>query len=105
MAEPASVDVDPTRLADISIEQVPTCLIQYLLRLARVKSGARASGGDLTDSYLASMAYYIDLVVADKRTVELMSQVKRDSRVGELGAISGVAEVDDLIPLLSSFDA
>lgn len=97
------VGVDPKRLQEIAIEQIPTCFIQYLLRLARVKSGARASGGDLTDSYLASMAYYVDLVVADKRTVELMSQVRRDPRVGQLGAICRVKRAVDLVQVLSKF--
>jgi hypothetical protein len=94
--------LDPMVLSAISLELIPTCLIQYLLRLARVKSGARASGGDLTDSYLASMAAYIDLVVADKRTVELMKQVRRDPRVGKIGAVCRVNRIDDLLALLAA---
>lgn len=98
------VGVDPKTLSGISLESIPTCLIQYLLRQVRVKSGARASGGDLTDSYLASMATYIDLVVADKRTVELMGQVRRDPKVGEIGAICRVSRIDGLLPLLAAHE-
>ncbi|MEX2376137.1 MAG: hypothetical protein WD942_11235 [Dehalococcoidia bacterium] len=94
------VNVDPLDLPRLRREQIPTCHIQHLLRVARVQSGARASGGDLADSYLASMAYYIDLVVADKRTVELMAQVRRRLGFMRIGRVCRLPEIVGLPELL-----
>jgi len=70
----------------VELEQVPTCQIQHHIRLVRVGSGARASGSDLADSYLASLSFYFDVVVVDKRTAELVRQVRGvnglDRRIG-----------------------
>lgn len=96
----SQVNVDPSALSRLCLEQIPTCYIQHVLRIARVQSGARASGGDLADSYLASMSYYIDLVVADKRTVELIKQVRRKVASVKIGRVCRLPDFDDLPELL-----
>lgn len=92
-------------LADLELEQVPTVFIQYQLRLARVKSGARARGGDLTDGYLASLCNYLDVVIADKQTTELMRQVRGaigDDRLGDVRRVPPEAGLPELAAVLRS---
>ena len=56
--------------------KIPSEVIQETIRKAR-KTAPRASGSDLGDDYLACLAPYVDAIIVDKRTHELMTQGAR----------------------------
>jgi hypothetical protein len=59
---------------------IPSDFIQAEIRRAR-KSAARASGSDLSDDYLVSLAPYVDAVIVDKRTCEYLRQCSRRNKM------------------------
>ncbi len=46
------------------------------IRISR-RNALRASGSDLNDEYMASLAPYLDVVIVDKRTYEYIAQAKK----------------------------
>lgn len=98
------VGISPEKAERYELRDVPTCFLQNRLRVARVRSGARASGSDITDSYLASLCPYVDAVIVDKRTNELMKQVRREAGWDWIGTTIKIKNVQQLPEELEQVD-
>jgi hypothetical protein len=77
----------PMTEAQIPQDLCPSWIVRRELKKARKKNAKRASGGDLMDSFLASIVPYTDIIVVDKRTKEYLRQVARG--IPKVGAIFG----------------
>jgi len=43
----------------------------------RIRKEVRASGSNVTDKYLAPLAFYVDIIIVDKRIAEYFQQIQR----------------------------
>lgn len=64
------------KVTEVEEKKCPSWLLWKELNKIRVKA-EKASGSDLNDSYLASLVYYADITIVDKRTNEYLNQIER----------------------------
>lgn len=96
------VGLSASDVTHVSIGSLPSLQLQQALKLRRLRAHPRASGGDLTDAYLAGFTPYFDHVIVDRRTHEYLRQIDRASESAvPLGAFSKLARYEDLPDVLS----
>lgn len=67
--------VEPVTVRDIPMDKCPSEIVQTGVERRR-RSAPRAQGGDLIDSYRATLACYCDITIVDKRTKEYIRQLQ-----------------------------
>ena len=66
---------EPVTVRDIPMDKCPSEIVQTGVERRR-RSAPRAQGGDLIDSYRATLACYCDITIVDKRTKEYIRQLR-----------------------------
>jgi hypothetical protein len=73
---------EPVTVRDIPMDKCPSEIVQTGVERCR-RSAPRAQGGDLIDSYRATLACYCDITIVDKRTKEYIRQLRTQNNLAK----------------------
>lgn len=74
----SSPRVSSATLMQLRPKMLPSHFVDCIVRRKQIAQGREPRGSDLTDASIAAMALYADLTIVDKRTQELLRQIRRE---------------------------